>query len=93
MKAQESKLEELIKFPCNYEVKIMGVNNDEFINQVIAILTKHDDKFNHAHHLKHIPSAKGNYLSLRANIYALNKAHLEALYLELNQHPLVKITL
>lgn len=39
------------------------------------------------------PSSKGNYLSITCTVNATSQAQLDALYVELSSHPLVKVVL
>ena len=39
------------------------------------------------------PSKAGNYLSLTCTVRATSQAQLDALYLELTAHPMVKVVL
>lgn len=91
--SENSKMEELLKFPCPFAIKIMGFNHPELIAEVSAIIIKHAEGFNHDKDLQYKLSRAGNYLSITANINATSKAQLDSIYLALNSHPLVKITL
>lgn len=86
-------LEDVLKFPCEFNIKIMGVNHPDLIAEVCAIILKHDDKFDLNNNLTSKPSSKGNYISLNAVVNATSKAQLDDIYRALNGHELVKITL
>ena len=87
------KLEELLTFPCRFSIKIMGLNVTELITEVIAIISANAKDFNPEQDIATKLSSKGNYLSVTAIINAESKAQLDTIYLALNKHPLVKITL
>lgn len=89
----KSQLEELMTFPCSFCIKVMGVNTPELISEVIAIVSINSDGFDPERDIVTKPSSKGNYLSVNATITATSKAQLDTIYLALNKHPLVKITL
>lgn len=84
---------DLIDFPCEFKIKIMGLNVPELINEVVAIISANTEKFDPEGDISSKPSAKGNYIALTATIWATSRAQLDTIYLALNNHSLVKITL
>ncbi len=88
MKADES----LLDYPCDFPVKIMGRRQDGFAQAVLAIVLRHAPDFD-AGTLEMRPSAQGTYLSLTCTVRAVSRAQLDALYVELTSHPLVKVVL
>ncbi|CAG0906969.1 unnamed protein product, partial [Cyprideis torosa] len=77
--SDEHSKEELIEFPCEYEVKVMGLDNPEFHAEVKRIITTHvADVADEHFRLK--PSAKGKYVSVSASVYVESRTHLETLY-------------
>lgn len=91
--SENSTIEELLKFPCPFAIKIMGFNQPELIAEVRTIIIKYAEDFNHEKDLQYKLSRAGNYLSITATVNATSKAQLDNIYLALNKHPLVKITL
>lgn len=89
----KSQLEELMTFPCQFCIKVMGTNTPELISEVAAIVTANSEGFDPERDITTKPSSKGNYLSVNATITAISKAQLDTIYLALNNHPLVRITL
>lgn len=86
-------LEDVLKFPCEFNIKIMAHNVPELIAEVEKVIQEHDNQFDSTKHVTTKPSSKGNYISLNAIINAKSKAQLDAIYTALNKHELVKITL
>ncbi|MFY9326666.1 MAG: DUF493 domain-containing protein [Georgfuchsia sp.] len=84
--------ESLIEFPCDFPVKIMGVRGDCFAQSIAEIVLRHAPDFEAAT-MEMRTSRGGNYLSLTCTVRATSKAQLDALYLELTQHPEVKFVL
>lgn len=84
--------ETLLKFPCDFPIKIMGATRDGFAQAVLDVVAKHAPDFDAAS-MEMRPSRGGKYLSLTCTIRAVSKAQLDALYLELTAHPFVKIVL
>lgn len=90
---QVPTIEELLNFPSPFTIKVMGENVPELISEVCAIVAANSDGFEPERDVVTQPSAKGNYLSVRATFTAISKAQLDTIYLALNSHKLVKITL
>ena len=82
----------LLRFPCDFPVKVMGKRQDGFAQAVLRIVLRHAPDFDAAA-MEMRPSARGNYLSLTCTVRAVSRAQLDALYLELSAHPLVKVVL
>lgn len=83
---------ELLQFPTDFPIKIMGRRVDGFADEIVGVLRRHAPEFDAAT-LEMRPSRQGTYLGLTATIRATSRAQLDALYRELTAHPLVKIVL
>ncbi|SPE25652.1 conserved hypothetical protein [Burkholderiales bacterium] len=79
-------------FPMDFPIKIMGHNRLEFEPQMIAIVRTHAPDFDLGT-VEVRQSRGGKYLSLTVTIRAQSRAQLDAVYLELTRHPLVKVVL
>jgi len=84
--------ETLLEFPCDFPLKIMGATRDGFAQAIVEVVIKHDPGFDAAA-VEMRPSKAGNYLSLTCTVRATSKPQLDALYMELTNHPWVKIVL
>lgn len=82
----------LLEFPCAFPIKIMGARVDDFAQTVLEVLLRHAPDFDAAT-MQMRPSSKGNYLSITCTVNATSQAQLDALYVELSSHPLVKVVL
>jgi uncharacterized protein len=82
----------LLEFPCDFPLKIMGKAQDELVQVVLEIVTKHAPDFDCAR-MEMRASSGGNYLSLTCTVVATSKPQLDALYTDLSSHPLVKVVL
>lgn len=71
--------ESLIEFPCQYEVKVMGRDDEAFHSEVRRIVEVHCDSVTDEH-FRTRPSSKGKYISVSANVYVESREHLESLY-------------
>lgn len=84
--------ESLIEFPCDFPIKIMGDNCDEFEAEIIRIVRQHVPDLGEAA-IKQRPSGKGNYLAITVTIRAQSQSQLDALYCELTACKLTKMVL
>ena len=84
--------ETLLEFPCAFPIKIMGARVDDFAQTVLEVVLRHAPDFDAAA-MQMRPSSKGNYLSITCTVNATSQAQLDALYVELSSHPLVKVVL
>ncbi|MCK6390307.1 MAG: DUF493 domain-containing protein [Azonexus sp.] len=82
----------LLEFPCDFPLKIMGKAHEELAQSVLTIVTRHAPDFDGAT-MEMRSSSGGNYLSLTCTVIATSKPQLDALYMELTAHPLVKVVL
>lgn len=84
--------ETLLEFPCDFPIKIMGARTDDFAQTVVEIVLRHAPDFA-AETVEMRPSKAGNYLAVTCTIRATSKSQLDALYMELTGHPMVKVVL
>ena len=82
----------LLEFPCDFPLKIMGAADARFAQAIVEVVLKHAPDFDPAS-VEMRPSKAGNYLSLTCTVRATSQAQLDALYLELTAHPMVKVVL
>ncbi|OHC63807.1 MAG: hypothetical protein A3H93_08355 [Rhodocyclales bacterium RIFCSPLOWO2_02_FULL_63_24] len=82
----------LLEFPCDFPLKIMGASDPGFAQAIAAVVVKHAPDFDVAS-IEMRPSKAGNYLSLTCTVRAVSQQQLDALYLELTAHPMVKVVL
>jgi len=85
--------EKLLKFPCLFPIKIMGINHLDLVAEVVAIVSRHTAHFDPQNDITTKLSKRGNYMSVTATIMATSQEQLDTIYIELNKHKLVKITL
>lgn len=82
----------LIEYPCEFPIKIMGLAQSGFAQQITAIVQRHAPDFDPST-LEMRRSREGNYLGLTATINATSREMLDALYQDLGDHPMVKMVL
>ena len=84
--------ETLLKFPCDFPLKVMGRNNDDFRSIVIGIVEKHAGKID-MQRIEERPSRDGTYLGITITVTATSKAQLDAIYMELTSCERVLVSL
>lgn len=84
--------ESLLRFPCDFPIKVMGRRQEGFAQAVLEVVLRHAPDFDAAA-MEMRPSAKGNYISLTCTVHAVSREQLDALYRELSGHPRVKVVL
>lgn len=82
----------LMEFPCNFPIKVIGINSPNFTSDVTNIARKHFPALLDTD-IQIQPSKNQNYLALTVNVLAHNQKSLDALYLELTKHPDIKMVL
>jgi len=86
------KQTDLISYPLDFPIKIMGRSEPGFVQTVIDIVRKHaPDLDESAIELR--TSKKNSYLSVTCTIVATSREQLDALYQELGNHPAVAMIL
>ena len=84
--------ETLLEFPCVFPLKVIGRNVVEFEGEVLTIIQKHVPEVQRGNVTRR-SSAGNKYLALTVTFVADNQMQLDELYLELNRHELVLVTL
>lgn len=74
--------ESLLKFPCEFPIKIMGKNHHGFHQAVIEILKKHLNDFDTTE-FKEVESKQRNYCSITVYVNATSQQHLDEIYMDL----------
>jgi uncharacterized protein len=82
----------LMTFPCDYPLKVMGRNTDDFRSIVLGIVQKHMGPVDMTR-IEERPSRDGTYLGLTCVVVATSKAQLDALYMELTSCERVMVAL
>ena len=84
--------ETLLEFPCDFPLKIMGLSTNSLAQAVLEVVQRHAPDFDGTT-MEMRASSSGKYISLTCTINATSKPQLDALYIELSSHPLVKVVL
>jgi putative lipoic acid-binding regulatory protein len=82
----------LIQYPTDFPIKIVGLNQAGFEAAITEVLRTHAPDFD-ATSIEVRESRAGKYLSITATINATSRDQLDALYLALTSHPMVRVVL
>jgi len=83
---------DLIDYPLDFPLKVMGRNEPGFVDAVVGIVRNHAPDLDDAT-MELRRSKKNSYLSVTLVIRAVSREQLDALYTELNDHPNVVMVL
>lgn len=83
---------ELITYPCDFPIKVMGLRVDGFVHAVTTVARQFDPDFD-ASTITLMESAKGKYLGVSIMVRATSRQQLDDLYRALTSHPMVKVVL
>ncbi len=87
----EPVLPELL-FPCQYPVKVIGKDEDNFYEFVLDLITRHVPELS-ADDFSTRRSGGGKYLAVSVSFIAQSRAQVDGLYKELGQHSRVIVAL
>ena len=87
-----SLIASLIEYPSAFPIKVMGLNADGFVQALIEVARRFDPALD-AHAVTTRPSKGGKYLGVTLTVTATSREQLDALYLSLTAHPMVKVVL
>lgn len=86
------RTESLIEYPSDFPIKIMGPTHIGFAPAMVELVLGFDPTF-HEGKMESRPSGKGNFTGLTATVRATSREQLDALYIALSKHPMVKIVM
>jgi hypothetical protein len=88
----DARKESLIEYPSQFPIKVMGAKADGFVHAITAIAERFDPAFD-ASTIELRNSKAGNYLGVTITVTATSREQLDAIYMALSQHPMVKVVL
>jgi putative lipoic acid-binding regulatory protein len=83
---------QLIKFPCEFAIKVIGKNNTDFESAVLMTLQKNNINLQE-NAITERKSARKKYLAITVNIDVQSKQQLDDIYIALNACEQVIMTL
>ena len=84
--------QDLLQFPCDFPIKVMGERRDDFADAIVAVVRTHAPDFDPSA-VEMRASSSNRYLSLTCTIKATSREQLDSLYRALTSHPMVKVVL
>jgi uncharacterized protein len=82
----------LLKFPCDFTIKVFGLSTDEFETTVLMIVHKHVPNLSDRA-IQSRPSENGKYRALTITVYVESQAQLDSIYRDLSSSPQVLMAL
>ena len=83
---------ELLSFPCEFPIKVMGRDTEPFRTLTLAIVQKHAGPLP-ASAISERPSREGRFLALTYTIQAESRAQLDRIYQDLTDSGVVLVAL
>ena len=93
MSEQTLATETLIEFPCDFDIKVMGLAGEDFITLMLDIIRPHVNSALDDGKISHRNSSSGKYTSLTVRVWATSKPQLDDIYRDLHAHERVKYLL
>ncbi|MEJ2694011.1 MAG: DUF493 domain-containing protein [Candidatus Thiodiazotropha sp.] len=84
--------ESLLKFPCDYPIKVMGRAEPGFDVMVVELVRRHAPNLKEGA-VSSRPSKGGKWVSVTVTLRAESKSQLDAIYLDLTAHEKVVMAL
>jgi len=84
--------DELLTFPTDYSLKVFGKNNDEFELAVLTIVREHFKDIAETA-ISTRESRDKTYMSITIDLYVEKREQIDGLYIALNDHQAVLMTL
>ena len=82
----------IMKFPCQFPIKVMGKISDDFDVIVGDIIKKHAPELSDDL-IKSRTSKEGNYIAVTVTIEPVSREQLDNIYLDLTKHKKVLMAL
>jgi putative lipoic acid-binding regulatory protein len=82
----------LIDYPCDFPIKVMGINDPAFVPALVELAKAFDPQFN-ADTISLRESRQGTYQGVTLTVRATSQSQLDDLYRSLTSHPMVKVVL
>jgi putative lipoic acid-binding regulatory protein len=90
--SEDCVAESLLEFPCDFEIKAMGLANDDFVATVLNLIKPYVAELDETR-VKMKQSSNGKYSSITVPVWATSKAQLDTIYQALYEHESIKYML
>lgn len=81
-----------IEFPCAYPIKVVGLNESGFVEEIVEVLRRHAPEITNEH-VEVRESSAARYVAITVTIRATGAVQLLAIHESLKDHPLIKLVL
>lgn len=81
-----------LNFPCEFPIKIIGIQSPDFEREITSILLRHVPDLL-PENVVNRPSSAGKYLAISATFVAQTREQVDNLYIELTRNPQVKFVI
>jgi len=81
-----------LSFPCDFVIKVFGLESDEFTQTILALIQKHFPDVSESA-IQNRPSKDGKYSALSITVHAQSQEQLDNTYRELSSNPAVLMAL
>ena len=88
----DNQEKELLTFPCEFPIKVMGLKQDTFAETIGQVIKEFDPTFN-PETITVRDSLQGHYQALQVVVHATSREQLDSIYMALTHHPMVKVVL
>ena len=82
---------DLLSFPTLYEIKVIGINNENFISEIVELLRDEIPNLNQCISINY--SNKKTYITLNINTTIFSLQSLNSIYTKIKKHKDVKFIL
>ena len=89
---EENEEDSIMKFPCEFPIKVMGAADENFDMLVVNIVRKHAPDLSEGA-VKSRMSKEGKYVSITVTVMAESRQQLDNIYMELTAHEKVLMAL
>ncbi len=84
--------ESLLRFPCDFPIKVMGAGGSTFRTLVVTLVRQHAPDLDEER-VRIRDSRTGRYQSVTVVLNARDQSQLDAIYQELSRHPQIRLVL
>lgn len=84
--------ETLLEFPCEFPIKLMGKNTEEFFSTVRLLIENHTGAIDDSAYVSSL-SKNDRFVSITVTVMATSKQQLDNIYQDATDHPDVLMAL
>lgn len=90
--SNDEERETLLEFPCDFSIKAMGLQQENFDALVVSLIRQHcTDLYENG--VKQRLSSGGKFVSVTVKLHVTSQAQLDDIYRTLSGHPDIRMVL